>query len=628
MILCLKHFRREDESSKFGVVAMSGLCGWFSREPSALPIAQMAAPLTRFSQAPLRTGAHSLGAVALAGGLDAGSLYHEDGLLIAHWGERADAVARLWRAHGAKACAALSGQFAFALIDERRGEALLAVDRCATRPLYYQLVGHTLVFASSLDAFVLHPGAGREVDPQALYNYLYFHAVPGSIYHGHKRLAPGEFIHIHASGRLERARYWRLRFQERQAAARQQLERELVETAKGAVEACLGQQRAGVMLGGGPASAALAAIVQSGGGERVPSFAIGFGTSGRSALDQIRHVASQLGTVHHERIIGPGDAADAIVRLAAAYDQPCGDPAALTAYHCALLARDSGTQRLLSGVGAAELFGRRACYARQLRFGRYERLPSALRQVVIEPLLFQLARRVRRGPVAAAREFVRQSMMTMPARLHRLQLLNGYPGEEVFARDFLLRIDPSAPPSSVEQGWWLAQARDPVNRMLVLDLQYRVGERTVPAMVRSLDMAGVGAQFPYLDDAMVAFAARLDPAHKLAGPDALFAAALRALLPRRVARGRGFGLTPPVGRWLLGEARLKALAFDSLSALKRRGIVRAAFVDQLLSRRLAEDPARHGRMVWLLMMLELWFAERRSASGVAPRCRELEPARH
>lgn len=628
MILCLKHFWREDESTKSKVGAMSGLCGWFSREPSALPIAQMAAPLTRFSQAPLRTGAHSLGAVALAGGLDAGSLYHEDGLLIAHWGERVDALARLWRAHGAKACAALSGQFAFALVDERRGETLLAVDRCATRPLYYQLVGHTLVFASSLDAFVLHPGTGREVDPQAIYNYLYFHAVPGSIYHGHKRLAPGEYIHIHASGRLERTRYWRLRFQERQTTVRPEIGHELVETAKGAVEACLGQQRTGVMLGGGPASAALAAMVQAAGGERIPTFGVGFGSGGRAGLELMRQTASLLGTVHHERAIGPGDAADAIVRLAATFDQPCGDPAALTAYHCALLARESGTQRLLSGVGAAELFGRRDCYARQMRFARYERLPSALRQLVIEPLLFQLARRIRRGPIAATREFVRQSMMTMPARLHRLQLLNTYPGEEVFARDFLLQVDPTAPPSSVEQGWWLAQARDPVNRMLVLDLQYRVGERTVPALVRSLDMAEIGAHFPYLSDAMVAFAARLDPACKVAGPDAVFARALRELLPRRIVRAHGCGLTPPVGRWLLGDARLKALAFDSLSALKRRGIVRAPFVDQLLSRRLADDPVRHGRMVWLLMMLELWFAERRSASGVSPRRREVEAARH
>jgi asparagine synthase (glutamine-hydrolysing) len=597
---------------------MSGLCGWVSREPSGLPIAQMAAPLCRLNGAPLRTGAHGLGAVALAGGLDAGSLYHEDGLLIAHWGERVDALARMWRTHGAKACAALSGQFAFALIDERRGEALLAADRCATRPLFYQQVGHTLVFASSADAMVLHPGASRELDPQALYNYLYFHAVPGSVYRGHRRLAAGEYVHFHASGRLERTRYWRLRFQERHPAVLPELKAELVDTVKGAVESSIGQQHTGVMLGGGASSAALAALLQAASSGRIPSFAIHFGAPGRGSADYPAAAARVLGTDHYERQIGPSDAADAVLQLAAAFDQPCGDPAALVAYHCALLAREHGAQRLLSGLGAAELFGRRAYYVRQLRYARYERLPSGLRQMVLEPLLFRLAAPVRRGPLANAREYVRQSMMPLPKRLHGAALLQQYAAGDVFHGDFLALIDTGAPAATVEQSWWLAQARHPLNRMVALDLQYRVGERTLPTMQRALDMAGITVAFPYLSDAMLAFAARLDPECRAAGagPAGLFSEAMRAVLPRRLAQSHGHGMAPAIGRWLLADARLRALAFDSLADLRKRGIVRAGFLDQLLARSLAEDPGRHGRMIWMLMMLEQWFAQRRNTLPV------------
>ena len=42
--------------------------------------------------------------------------------------------------------------------------------------------------------------------------------------------------------------------------------------------------------------------------------------------------------------------------------------------------------------------------------------------------------------------------------------------------------------------------------------------------------------------------------------------------------------------------------------------MRADFLDTLLAARLAEQPAWHGRMVWLLMMLEQWFAQRRPAA--------------
>jgi asparagine synthase (glutamine-hydrolysing) len=53
---------------------------------------------------------------------------------------------------------------------------------------------------------------------------------------------------------------------------------------------------------------------------------------------------------------------------------------------------------------------------------------------------------------------------------------------------------------------------------------------------------------------------------------------------------------------------LKALARDSLHSLAQRGVVRADFVQTLLTRRLQEHPAYFGEMVWILMMLEQWLA--------------------
>jgi asparagine synthase (glutamine-hydrolysing) len=605
---------------------MSGLCGWFSREPAAVPIAQMAAPLCRFDGAALRTAAHSLGAAALAGGIDGGSLYHEDGLLIAHWGERVDALAQLWRSHGAKACTALSGHFAFAILDERRGEALLAVDRGATRPLFYQMIGRTLVFASSADALLLHPGTGRDVDPQAVYNYLYFHTVPrpAAIYKGPRRLEPGEFVHLH-DGRVDRGRYWRLRFQESASGAAAAPKGELLETLRGAVQDSLGQQQVGVMLGGGPGSAALAALLAAASGSRVSTYSVGFEAGGRGASGPAAQAARLLHSSHHACRVGPGEAADAIPRLAAAFDQPCGDPAALAAFYCAQLARDDGARRLLAGHGGAELFGRRARYARQLRLARYEKLPSALRQLVLEPLLFRLCGGVRRGPLAAARGYIEQSMLPLPARLQHANLLNGYGPASVLAPDYLAAVDPTAPHVALDQSWWLVQGRTLVNRMIALDLQYGLADLALPAHARACELAGVTTAYPWLNDAVVALAARLDPADKQGGGRCAFRAALQGTVPRRLLAAQGHGLAPPFGQWLLSDARLRSLAFDSLSDLRRRGIVRAEFVDALLTRHLPANPARHGRMTWVLMMLELWFAQRRpGAAGIGAERRAHE----
>ncbi|MDB5747954.1 MAG: asparagine synthase family protein, partial [Massilia sp.] len=137
--------------------------------------------------------------------------------------------------------------------------------------------------------------------------------------------------------------------------------------------------------------------------------------------------------------------------------------------------------------------------------------------------------------------------------------------------------------------------------------------------------------FPYLHDAVVAMSACLAPRHKTgAGARELFARALREVGGK--ARFKAICKLPaarhavpllPFGVWLQGDARLRALAYDSLAAFARRGIVRREFIDLLLARRLPEDPALHGQAVWQLMMLEAWFARRRhGARAVDPATRE------
>ena len=586
--------------------AGTGLCGWCSTEPPGMPVEEMAAPFA--GGRPLRSAAHSLGAVALAAGLEEASLYHQDGLLIVHWGERVEALARLWRTHGPRACAALSGHFAFALLDEGRGEALLAVDRCATRPLFYQMAGRSLLFASSSEALARHPGAGRTVDPQAVFDYLYLHAVhgPRAMFAGQRRLAPGECLHLHG-GRIERIRYWRMRYTEHAAAAAPHTE--LLDALSCAVDAGRTRQGEGVMLGGGVASTLLATLLQRGAGEPVHSYAVGFGASGGRGLAGARTAARRIGSRLRENFLDAGDVADAIAALAAASDAPCGDPGAVAMLFAAQMARADGCRSLHGAFGAAQLFGR-GRYAHMARAGRYERLPAALRQLAIEPLLFGLGARLP-GAFERLRTRIEQSMAPPVNRLRRRNALLAQGAANVFEPAFLELVDPGAPAAVQEEAWWLAQARSAANRAVDLDLQGDLPCRIVPAFAAACAAAGVQAALPCLDDGVVAMAARLAPRHKGgAGPRRLFGQALRELGGVLPAAAAGAPVLP-FGTWLQGDARLRALAYDNLSGLARRRIVRREFIDLLLGRRLPEDPATHGQAVWRLLMLEQWLARGR-----------------
>jgi asparagine synthase (glutamine-hydrolysing) len=242
---------------------------------------------------------------------------------------------------------------------------------------------------------------------------------------------------------------------------------------------------------------------------------------------------------------------------------------------------------------------------------RYARLPSSLRQLVLEPLLFRLAGNVRGGALAAARAHIVQALRPMPARAALDNALAGYGPGNVLEPDFLAAVDSSAPEAALEQAWWLAQGRDQVNRMIALDMQHALADHGLPMLLRACELAGVEACVPWLSDGVVAFAARLDPRLKADGDAArgLLRSALRGTIPARLPHPAR--TVVPFGQWLQGDPRLRALAFDSLAGLRRRRIVRAGFIDTLLASGMPAQPARHGEMVWLLMMLEQWFAQRR-----------------
>jgi asparagine synthase (glutamine-hydrolysing) len=596
---------------------MSGLCGWFSREPAALPLAEMAAPFAA-SQL-LRSAGHGLGAAAVAGAPGAASLYHQEGLLIVCFGVGAEALARLWRTHGAQACAALSGHFAFALLDERRAEALLAVDRAAAHPLYYQMAGRSLIFASSSEALALHPGSSREVDPQSLFDYLYLHAVhgPRTMLKGQRRLAPGECLHLNG-GRIERIRYWRMRYTEH--AVDPAPHTGLLDALSCSLDAGAAPGQAGLMLGGGAASMLLATLLQRGAGSQLATYTVGFGAGSGGFLSAARAAARRIGSRHREHSIDAGDLADAVAALARSSDAPCGDPAAVGMLFAARMAREDGLARLHGALGAAQLFGRGRRYASLAQPNRYERVPGALRQLLIEPLLF--------GPgahlpvLARLRTRIEQSMAPPLARLRRGNALLAHGTAKVFEPAFLELIDPDAPASVQEEAWWLAQARSPVNRAVDLALQGDLPCRIVPAFAAACTAAGVQGVLPYLDDPVVAMAARLAPYHKSGkGPRRLSARALRELGAALPARSAG-APTLPFGSWLQGDTRLRALAYDNLSSLARRRILRREFIDLLLARRLPEDPALHGQTVWRLLMLELWLARGRRDGVAAAACPE------
>ncbi|MET0266187.1 MAG: asparagine synthase C-terminal domain-containing protein [Duganella sp.] len=586
----------------------------------------MGARLAAFDGSAVQRVQSGASGLALAAGTD--GFFQRDGLLVAICGTPlfdgsgdhvAARVAAAWAEQGSLLCQSLSGAFALAVIDNRAGQVFLAVDRCGSLPLSYLTIPQGLLFGSSAAAVQAHPQASHALDPQALYHYMHFHVIPAphTAFARQRRLLPGEYL-LYRHGTVARGYYWRLQFNEQQRPPFAELKRSFRTTLEQSVRAATDHAagKVGAFLSGGTDSSTLAGILGMVRDERPRSYSIGFDVPGYDEMAYARIAARHFGTDHHEHYVTADEVVEAIPRIAAAADQPFGNASMVAAYYCARMAHADGIKLLIGGDGGDELFGGNERYARQALLARYQCLPSALRQVLIEPLLFGAAGGLALAPLRKARSYITQAMVDMPARLDTYNLLQRYDPTKVLTADFLDSVELALPQSLLHDCYWNAQASSQINRMQALDMRYTLADNDLPKVRRACELAGVEVAFPFLSDAMLGFSAQLAPEAKLNGRRLryFFKQVLRDHLPPEILRKpkHGFGL--PFGYWLQKHTGLRELAYDSLSELKARRLVRADFIDTLCGKLVDEHPAYHGTMVWVLMMLEQWLHQQDALS--------------
>jgi asparagine synthase (glutamine-hydrolysing) len=589
----------------------------------------MAAPLVRFDGAPVQAAQGRRSAAAVAARAGSAHVYQRDGLLVAVWGDAglasgelaaraaqeglARVLADVWRDGPKALCASLTGAFAVYVADEANGTGLLAVDRMGSLPLAWRLAGETLVFGSSADAIHRHPATPARIDRQGIYDYVYFHMVPspGTVYEDVQRLLPGEYL-LYKNGDVTTGTYWRMRFDEGGTRSFEELKEEFRATLRSSVREAAGASQVGAFLSGGTDSSTVAGILTEVGGRPARTYSIGFEAAGYDEMAYARIASRHFGTEHHEYYVTPDDVVAAIPQVAGVFDQPFGNASALPAYYCARMAAADGVTRMLGGDGGDELFGGNERYSKQHIFARYEHVPKLLRKGLLEPAVFNFPGGQHIKLLRKARSYIEQASVPMPARLETYNLLGRYGAAEVFTADFLAGVDTGHPLASLDETYARSGASSLINRMLELDLKITLADNDLPKVHKSCELAGMEVAFPFLNDAMVAFSARLTPRQKLNGTQLrwFFKEALRGFLPDEIITKQKHGFGLPFGVWLQQHKPLQQLASDSLSDLKGRGVVRPEFIDQLLGHHLVEHAGYHGTMVWVLMMLEQWYRQR------------------
>lgn len=603
---------------------MSGICGWLGHQLPDIEAEQLIQSMASALQNDhTQTKQHlALGNAAMAGASVSQNIH------IQRYGEQTAFVygndfsapdidlAAIFLEHypreGIKALLRLNGPFALAYINKESNEVILAVDRMAVYPMSYTVSNKQLIFGSTANAICKHPQANVSLDPQAIFNYIYFHVIPspGTIYKEVKRLLPGSYVHF-KDGELQSEYYWQPNFTELKPANKSELSEEFNDILRRSTKAAASNTQAGCFLSGGTDSSSVTGYAQQGTDYNIPSYSIGFEAEGFDESYYARIAAERFKTDHHEYYLKPEEITESIPLVAAHYDQPFGNSSAVPAFGCAKLAKSCGTARMLAGDGGDELFGGNQRYAKQLIFAHYDRIPAAIRKPLIDPLADLLPGSKWLMPLRKIKRYIEQAQMPMPDRMEGHNLLLYFGAEKIFSSDLLGNINQDNPRQLLREMYNTVQANNILNNMLGLDFKITLSDNDLPKVTEMCDLAGVEVAFPMLSNELVDFSAKLPMDYKLKGGKLrpFFKEALNQHLPIEIINKKKHGFGLPFGVWALNNAGLKEIVFDSLNSLKARKLVNADFIDTLANKHLPEHPNYFGVMVWILVMLEQWFQQ-------------------
>src|SRR3990172_4397144 len=519
-----------------------------------------------------------------------------------------EVILKAYEAYGPGCVSRLRGMFAFAILDERARRLFLARDRAGIKPLVYAWDGRRLLFASEIKGILEDHGVPRELDREALGDYLTYHYVPAprTIFKAIRKLPPAStVVQSLDGGEPVVFRYWTLRLDPDHGPTEQEwIERLRAEMADAVQSHMVSDVPIGAFLSGGVDSGTVVALMAQASSAPIRTFSIGFDEADFDELRFARQVAARYGTDHYELVVKP-NALDVLPKLAWHFDEPFADSSAIPTYYVSKITREHVTVAL-SGDGGDESFAGYRRYAQALGFHeRFDQGPARL----MRPLL-RLASRLL--PVGAPGQALTGMLGAGP--IERYFRLITYQRRETLRRllsDELADLARSAAdPGSFSRLASEGDAPYYVSTLQHIDIAtYLPGD--ILAKVDGMSMAvSLESRVPLLDHRLMEFLATIPSTLKLRNGSGkyLLQRAMAQDLPGEILTRKKMGFGVPLGAWFRRE--LRDMTRDVLLGprARQRGIFRASEVDSLLA---THDAGRRdcSARLWSLVCFELWMRQ-------------------
>ena len=530
-----------------------------------------------------------------------------------------EAVVHAYEEFGDECVKYLNGMFAFAIWDARRRRLFIARDRFGIKPLHYAVVGNTLVFGSELKSVLKHPGVDRSLDIVALNEYLSFEYVPTprSIFKNVRKLPPGHTLVFSERG-LEVAPYWDISLakSERRPPVswreyREQLRQELRDAVQ---KEMVSDVPIGVLLSGGVDSSTVLAMMAEARPTDLESFTIAFEEKSFDESRFARRVAESFGSNYHELTVTSGMMAELVPRLMDFLDEPFADSSVVPTYFLSRFAREH-VKVVLGGDGGDEIFAGYPTLQAHRLIEYYERwVPFSLRARVVPRIIDAFP--ISKNNISfdfKAKRFIAGRGVPVASRHHRwLGSFTPQDKAELLVPEF--RQDEMDTYEIAYAHQRRCDADETMNQLLYMDQKLYLEGDILTKVDRSSMASSLEVRVPLLNHRLAEYVAEVPHELKLRRFQTKFLLkkTMEGILPKEILARPKKGFNVPVAYWI--NSSLKELVRDQLSEekIKREGFFDATYVQKLVKEH-ADGTRDHRKLLWTLLVFELWHEKYMSA---------------
>lgn len=501
-----------------------------------------------------------------------------------------------------------NGMFAICLYDRETESVYLVRDRIGKKPLYYELDGENLIFASELKPIMARPGFQKRIRKEVLSRYLFQQYInaPDSVFENVYKLEPGSILEFR-NGKVSTRKYWDVgevyhRMQEHPVTDFEQAKSELKEILKQSVAArMIADVPLGSFLSGGYDSSLMTAMAQEHSAEPVKTFSIGFHEEKYNEAKYAAKVAEYLGTNHTELYITEKEMFNLVESIPKYYDEPFADSSEIPTMLVSMLARSKVTVAL-SGDGGDEFFCGYNIYENVHQAQLLDILGGMTHSICNLPGLKQL-----------------QMEEKLP---FRVQVIAGNRNKETKtqfgASNYITRANAMVLGDGISCHFPVESRYDVKDwqiRRMLLDMDTYLPGDILCKVDRASMKYSLEARCPILDKNVMEYSFRMD--HRLKYQKGNKKRILKEIaydyIPKELLERPKVGFGVPLDKWLRGPLKEQLLDMCNRDYLRRQGIFDAEFVADMIEGYVSTGDggpatgANYSKLSWSFFVFQQWY---------------------